>query len=89
MIALQEELDWDVYRRYGLLTEAKAAALTAAPNALPEVKPGERAFEIVLARQVQHGEAETQWFARHRSTPITEIPRHWPREYRDVVAKRI
>ncbi len=89
MIAVQEELDWDVYRRYGLLTEAEAAALTAAPDALPEVKPGERAFEIVLARQVQRGEAETQWFARHRSTPITEIPRHWPREYQDVVAKRI
>ena len=32
---------------------------------------------------------ETQWFARHGSTPITEIPADWPQEYRDVVAKRI
>ena len=89
MIALQEELDWDVYRRYGLLTKDEAAALTAAPGTLPELKPGERAFEIVLARRVQRGEAETQWFARHGSTLITEIPEDWPREYRDVVAKRI
>ncbi|MBA2323188.1 MAG: hypothetical protein H0V92_03900, partial [Pseudonocardiales bacterium] len=39
---------------------------------------GERAFEIVLARRVQAGEAETQWFARHGSTPITELSTHWP-----------
>jgi hypothetical protein len=32
---------------------------------------------------------ETQWFARHRSTPITEIPAHWPQAYRDVVQRRI
>ena len=36
---------------------------------------GERAFEIALARQVASGEDETAWFARHGSTPITEIPR--------------
>ena len=89
MIALQEELDWDVYRRYGLLDQAEAAALIAAPDTLPELRPGERAFEIVLARRIQRGEAETQWFARHSSTPITEIPEDWPQEYRDVVAKRI
>ena len=31
MIALQEELDWDVYRRYGLLDQAEAAELMADP----------------------------------------------------------
>ena len=30
-----------------------------------------------------------QWFERHRSTPITEIPAHWPEAYKAVVAKRI
>ena len=35
------------------------------------------------------GEVETQWFERHRSTPVTEIPAHWPEAYRAVVAKRI
>ena len=31
----------------------------------------------------------TQWFARHRSTPIAGIPRDWPEPYREVVAERI
>ena len=70
MIALQEELDWDVYRRYGLLTErSHGTGREARIRSGAEV--GERAFEIVLARRVESGELETQWFARHRSTPIT------------------
>jgi len=89
MIVLQEELDWDVYRRYGLLGDAEAAELVAEPEDVPELKLGERAFEIVMARKMERGELETQWFARHRSTPITEIPEDWPSSYRDVVAKRI
>jgi hypothetical protein len=89
MIALQEELDWDVYHRYGLITDEEAAGLVAAPGSVPNIDLGLRAFEIVLARKVAAGEAETQWFARHRSTPVTEIPADWPPEYRDVVARRI
>lgn len=50
---------------------------------------GERAFEIVFARRVAAGEAETQWFARHGSTPITELPAHWPDAYRRTVEARI
>ncbi len=89
MIALQEELDWDVYRRYGLLSDAEAAGLAADPVCVPELRLGERAFEIILARRMADGEIETQWFERHRSTPITEMPAHWPEPYRAVVAKRI
>ena len=75
MIALQEELDWQVYGSYGLLTDAEVAASTVADlDAVPEVKLGERAFEIVLARKVAAGETETVWFERHGSTPITELP---------------
>jgi Predicted N6-adenine-specific DNA methylase len=85
MIAVQEELDWEVYRLYGLLDDD----LTAPTDCVPELKLGERAFEIVLARRVAAGEAETQWFARHGSTPITEIPSHWPETYRTVVQRRI
>jgi len=85
MIAEQEELDWEVYRLYGLLRED----LTAPENAVPRLKLGERAFEIVLARKVQAGEVETEWFARHGSTPITEIPEHWPAAYREVIQRRI
>src|SRR6266516_1057128 len=85
MIALQEELDWQVYALYGLLEDK----LTASPEFIPDPKLGERAFEIVLARKMVTGEVETEWFARHGSTPITEIPTHWPDEYRAVVEKRI
>ncbi|WP_189780606.1 BREX-2 system adenine-specific DNA-methyltransferase PglX [Streptomyces capitiformicae] len=91
MIAKQEELDWEVYGQYGLLTTSEVAR-TVAPDrdaALPEVRLGERAFEIVLARKVAAGEAETAWFTRHGSTPVTEIPAHWPEWYRDIVQARI
>ena len=89
MIALQEELDWEVYWLYGLLTDHEASELQADPAYVPELKLGERAFEIVLARRMAKGEIETQWFARHGSTPITEIPAHWPESYRRVVQRRI
>jgi len=89
MIALQEELDWDVYHRYGLLSDDEAADLIADPASVPELSLGERAFEIVLARRKAAHELDTQWFARHRSTPIVEIPGDWPEPYRTVVAKRI
>ncbi|MGX7669814.1 BREX-2 system adenine-specific DNA-methyltransferase PglX [Plantactinospora sp. DSM 117369] len=85
MIALQEELDWQVYHQYGLLPDE----LTAPAESVPELRLGERAFEIVLARKMAEGKAETQWFARHGSTPITELPEHWAPEYRAVVEKRI
>ncbi|MEV0675718.1 BREX-2 system adenine-specific DNA-methyltransferase PglX [Actinosynnema sp. NPDC050436] len=90
MIAEQEELDWDVYQRYGLLSEAEAAQVVIPdPSTVPALNLGERAFEIVLARSVAAGETDTQWFARHNSTPITELPTHWPDDYRRVVEARI
>ncbi|MGH4021337.1 MAG: BREX-2 system adenine-specific DNA-methyltransferase PglX [Pseudonocardiaceae bacterium] len=90
MIALQEELDWQVYGSYNLLSEAETGQLTVKDlDTVPGVKLGERAFEIVLARKFAAGETETVWFARHRSTPITEIPAHWPEEYQRVVQVRI
>lgn len=89
MIALQEELDWDVYRRYGLVTDDEATSLVAEPGSVPNIDLGLRAFEIVLARKMTAGEVETQWFARHRSTAVPEIPEEWPQEYRAVVERRI
>ncbi|MEU8799783.1 BREX-2 system adenine-specific DNA-methyltransferase PglX [Spirillospora sp. NPDC048819] len=85
IIAEQEELDWEVYCLYGLLGEN----LTAPIDAVPEIRLGERAFEIVLARNMRDGDAEAEWFRRHGSVPITDIPEHWPDEYRRVVEKRI
>ncbi|GHF24514.1 DNA methylase [Streptomyces mashuensis] len=86
MIALQEELDWQVYSLYGLQSDdLRLPDVTA----VPELALGQRAFEIVLARRVEAGEASGEWFARHGSTPITEIPAHWPADYRALVQKRI
>ena len=42
-----------------------------------------------LARRVAAGEEDTAWFDRHGSTPITEIPAHWPADYRELVQRRI
>ena len=88
MIGWQEELDWQCYRLYQLTPRGidGASLEFAAP---PEVKLGERAFEIVLARRVSRGEATTNWFERHQSTPVTEVPSHWPEDYRRVVQRRI
>ncbi|MGW0784718.1 BREX-2 system adenine-specific DNA-methyltransferase PglX [Streptomyces sp. NPDC002913] len=86
MIALQEELDWQVYSLYNLHSED--LCLPEA-SAAPELALGERAFEIVLARRVAAGEASDEWFKRHSSTPITEIPAYWPDGYRALVQKRI
>ncbi|MFJ3689809.1 BREX-2 system adenine-specific DNA-methyltransferase PglX [[Kitasatospora] papulosa] len=90
MIALQEELDWVVYGSYNLLGVDEVARTTVKSlGDVPEVRLGHRAFEIVLARQVAAGMSQTAWFDRHRSTPHTEIPSHWPSEYRAVVEARI
>ncbi len=90
MIAAQEELDWQIYSSYDLLSEAETAALTATElTSVPEVKLGERAFEIVLARRVEAGEVDGEWFRRHGSMPITEIPEYWPESYKKIVQARI
>jgi len=84
MIAEQEELDWEVYRLYGLIDDDLTSH-----GEVPEVALGERSFEIVLARKAAAGDEETAWFARHGSTPITQIPEHWPADYRDLVQRRL
>ncbi|MFJ8697400.1 BREX-2 system adenine-specific DNA-methyltransferase PglX, partial [Streptomyces roseolilacinus] len=78
MIALQEELDWQVYSLYNLRSEDLRVSEDPDDPKIPELALGERAFEIVLARRVAAGEASDEWFKRHGSTPITEIPAHWP-----------
>ena len=84
MIAQQEELDWQCYRLYGLIGEA----LTYEKEP-PAIHLGQRAFEIVMARQMTAGTLATTWFERHGSTPITRIPADWPDDYRALVERRI
>lgn len=85
MIAEQEELDWEVYRNYGLID----STLNLPVGRAPEIELGERTFEIALARRIAAGDTKTEWFARHGSTPITDIPADWPTEYRDLVKGRL
>jgi hypothetical protein len=55
----------------------------------PAISIGQRAFEIVLARQMAAGGEATTWFERHGAKPIDSIPEHWPEDYRQVVQRRI
>lgn len=83
MIAQQEELDWEYYRIYGLIE----GDLTY-PGDVPGIALSERAFEIALARRMKDGE-ETGWFTRHDTTPVTEIPDHFPADYCDLLQRRL
>ena len=91
MISLQEELDWECYRLYGIIDEDCRYAAAAAGGAAepPPLALGERAFEIFMARRMAAGELETRWFERHGSAPVTDLPAHWPDDYRALVARRI
>jgi hypothetical protein len=85
MVALQEELDWHCYKLYRLLDDT----LTHEGDELPEIRLGERAFEILLARLVASGNLQTTWFDRHGSSPITDLPSDWPQSYQQLVESRI
>ena len=86
MVFEQEELDWECYRLYGLIDDD----LTYSGDEVP-VELGERAFEVVLARRIAAGTEESSWFSHpaHGYTPATEIPSHWPEDYRALVQRRI
>lgn len=85
IIAEQEELDWAVYKLYGITEED----LSFPAGSVEGIELGQRAFEIALARRVAAGETETAWFERHHSTPITELPGGWPPEYMARVRQRL
>lgn len=85
MVAVQEELDWEVYGLYGLVE----GDFVYKGDDLPGLMPGERAFEIALGRGIQTGQQVTAWFTHHGHEPITEIPSEWPAAYRDVVQRRL
>ena len=88
MIGEQEELDWHCYRLYELLPAG--VSVEDVEHSTPvDVELGERAFEIVLARNIAAGKETSNWFDRHGSTPTTEIPARWPETYRRVVQRRI
>ena len=81
----QEELDWEVYRLFGLIDDE----LTYSGSSIDGITLGQRAFEVDLARRVEGGEEETAWFERHGSTPITDFPEAWPDDYKALVQRRL
>jgi hypothetical protein len=85
MLAEQEDLDWEVYKSYGVVEDESLIAA----DSLPTLAFGERAFEIVLARRIASGDEQSAWFARQDFTPITDLPAHWPTAYRTLVERRI
>ena len=85
MIFEQEELDWESYRLYGLLTQD----MTYAGSAIDRIELAQRAFELVLARQLEAGQEVTGWFRRHRSTPTSTVPKDWPQDYQVLVKARL
>lgn len=89
MIAWQEELDWECYGLYSCLrfpNKGNSPFLSQNP---PAIALGQRAFEIVMARRIAAGNLQTKWFEWLRIQPVTEIPAHWPADYREVVQRRI
>ena len=86
MVAVQEELDWHCLHLFGL---TESSLTVPKGELLPPLNLGERAFEIVLARQVAAGQVETAWFSRHSSIPVAEVPIAWPTWYQDLVQRRI
>lgn len=90
MVGVQEELDWYCYRLYGVDPSAPESELRE-PADVPPLSPGERAFELTLARAdaerraaIERGEEPdeqpTAWFSRHGWEPVTEltaIPETW------------
>ncbi|MBX6312632.1 MAG: BREX-2 system adenine-specific DNA-methyltransferase PglX [Isosphaeraceae bacterium] len=84
MIALQEELDWACYRLYGLIDED----LTY-PGEPPPLRFGGRAFEIAMGARMASGELQTTWFERHNATPLPGPHPEWPRDYQDLVRRRM
>ncbi|WP_017326155.1 BREX-2 system adenine-specific DNA-methyltransferase PglX [Synechococcus sp. PCC 7336] len=84
MISLQEELDWESYQSYGLLQESPTSR-----SEPPPIDIGQRAFEIVMARQMRDGKLQTKWFERLNAVSIIELPIDWPESYKKVVQERI
>lgn len=95
LVAIQEELDWYVYKLYGLAPDVRIRS----PDVLAALSPGQRPFELTLAREDEEhrtalargeepDEVPTQWFARHGWEPVTSLDAV-PAEHRPYIEERM
>ena len=87
MVALQDELDWLTYSLYGLLDPPPAIEI----DDIEPVAPGNRPFEIVLARlDNDAGENEkSAWWSRHNHDKVIEIPSSCSNAQRTRLQQRV
>jgi hypothetical protein len=96
MVALQEELDWLCYKLYGIDADVEVRS----PDHVKSLTPGQRPFEIALAREdaerreaIERGEepdeAPTAWFERHGWTPVADIDAIEDPQERAIIASRM
>ena len=86
MIAVQEELDWEVYRLYGLIEEDLTYAGDEPAGVGAWVSGRSR---LCWRGRWRRARKRLPGLRRHGSTPITEIPAHWPADYRELVQRRL
>jgi hypothetical protein len=84
LVAIQEEIDWSLYTSFGLIN---SGFLLSGP--IPEVRPGERAFEISLGRRDQLTTVDAAWFTEHGREPASEMPERWAMDYQETVERRL
>lgn len=84
MVYVQEELDWEMYRLAGLIDED----LTYGGDEV-ELRPGARAFELVIARAEETTGADLAWFSSHGLEREPKTPAAWPEDYRELVERRV
>ncbi|MBK7077325.1 MAG: BREX-2 system adenine-specific DNA-methyltransferase PglX [Myxococcales bacterium] len=95
MVALQEELDWECYRLYGLDPKAKGRAPDKVDGMPPTWRPVELDLAVrdgetraAIARGDETTEIPTAWFTRHRWEPLTALPASAPKAVRELIAAR-
>jgi hypothetical protein len=92
MVALQEELDWECYRLFGIDDGATSGqTLPTPPNWRPfelDLATRDAETRAAIAQGDESTEIPTAWFRIHRWEPLTDLPADAPKVVRDCVAAR-
>ncbi len=67
MCALQERIDWSVYRLFDVVSEGELAKAMKWLDSVGSIAPGCRPFEQLLAKRMEAGH-HSAWFSRNRYT---------------------